>query len=195
MPDCLQTKCGQADGGQRPILKPHLSNQAKNVTSMCSITRKTAPPTAAMLFDRSGPFANSSEIYIKPIFSPSYMKIGHKIFKLDRDFIGTKLLTKFHEDRTINVASRMFTNKCGQRSDGRTEDRQRPVTKAHLSNQGVGTAYGLGKTFFFKVTGGRTDGPTDRQTDRQTVRSLNALHWGHKKKAHEGQSTEDGTEN
>ncbi|KAH3803386.1 hypothetical protein DPMN_131645 [Dreissena polymorpha] len=25
--------------------------------------------------------------------------------KLNRDFIGTKLLTKFHEDRTINVAS------------------------------------------------------------------------------------------
>ncbi|KAH3864095.1 hypothetical protein DPMN_027109 [Dreissena polymorpha] len=33
-------------------------------------------------------------------------------FELDRDFIGTKLLTKFHEDWTINVASRVFTNKC-----------------------------------------------------------------------------------
>ncbi|KAH3835518.1 hypothetical protein DPMN_108871 [Dreissena polymorpha] len=32
---------------------------------------------------------------------------------LDRDIIGTKLLTKFHEDRTINVASRVFTNKWG----------------------------------------------------------------------------------
>ncbi|KAH3873330.1 hypothetical protein DPMN_036563 [Dreissena polymorpha] len=51
-------------------------------------------------------------------------------FKLDRDFIGTNLLTKFHEDRTINVASKVFTNKCG-----RTDDGQRPVTKAHLSNQ------------------------------------------------------------
>ncbi|KAH3879291.1 hypothetical protein DPMN_003194 [Dreissena polymorpha] len=39
-------------------------------------------------------------------------------FELDRDIIGTNLLTKFHEDRTINVASRVFTNKCG-RTDGR----------------------------------------------------------------------------
>ncbi|KAH3859122.1 hypothetical protein DPMN_101837 [Dreissena polymorpha] len=43
-------------------------------------------------------------------------------FKLDGDII--------HKDRTINVASRVFTNKCG-----RTDDGQRPVTKAHLSNK------------------------------------------------------------
>ncbi|KAH3831877.1 hypothetical protein DPMN_105149 [Dreissena polymorpha] len=36
----------------------------------------------------------------------------------------------FHEDRTINLASRVFTNKCGGTDDG-----QRPVTKAYLSNQ------------------------------------------------------------
>ncbi|KAH3729459.1 hypothetical protein DPMN_055430 [Dreissena polymorpha] len=60
--------------------------------------------------------------------------IGHKIFKLDRGIIGTKLLTKFHEDRSRNVASRVFTNKYG-RTDGRTDDGQRPITKAHLSNQ------------------------------------------------------------
>ncbi|KAH3856107.1 hypothetical protein DPMN_098687 [Dreissena polymorpha] len=34
-------------------------------------------------------------------------------FELDREFIRTKLLTLFHEDRTINVASRVFTNKFG----------------------------------------------------------------------------------
>ncbi|KAH3693640.1 hypothetical protein DPMN_081079 [Dreissena polymorpha] len=38
-------------------------------------------------------------------------------FELGRDFIATKLLTKFHEDGTRNVASRVFT--C----------------KSHLSNQ------------------------------------------------------------
>ncbi|KAH3813018.1 hypothetical protein DPMN_141466 [Dreissena polymorpha] len=58
------------------------------------------------------------------------LNVTSTVFKLDRDFIGTNLLTKFHEDRTINVASRVFTNKCG-----RTDDGQRPVTKAHLSNQ------------------------------------------------------------
>ncbi|KAH3712205.1 hypothetical protein DPMN_071888 [Dreissena polymorpha] len=41
-------------------------------------------------------------------------------FELGRDLIGTKLLTKFHEDGTRNVASRVFTSK---------------FTKAHLSNQ------------------------------------------------------------
>ncbi|KAH3871189.1 hypothetical protein DPMN_034383 [Dreissena polymorpha] len=40
--------------------------------------------------------------------------------------LGRKLLTKFHEDLTINVASRM--------TDGQDYG-QRPVTKAHLSNQ------------------------------------------------------------
>ncbi|KAH3800085.1 hypothetical protein DPMN_153710 [Dreissena polymorpha] len=57
------------------------------------------------------------------------MKIGHEIFKLDRGIIGTNLLTKFHEDQTRNVAYRVFTNQI------RTDDGQRPVTKAHLSNQ------------------------------------------------------------
>ncbi|KAH3809976.1 hypothetical protein DPMN_138358 [Dreissena polymorpha] len=97
-------------------IKETNENWAKNVTSrvFTLFTRKTAPPTGG--------------------------HIGHKIFELDRDFIGTKLLTKFHEDRTINVASRVFTNKY---------DGQRPVTKAHLSNQGctgVGTGDGLGGT-------------------------------------------------
>ncbi|KAH3847793.1 hypothetical protein DPMN_090123 [Dreissena polymorpha] len=46
-------------------------------------------------------------------------------FELGPDFIGTKLLTKFHEDGTRNQML----------MDGRTYDGQRPVTKAHLSNQ------------------------------------------------------------
>ncbi|KAH3705469.1 hypothetical protein DPMN_080544 [Dreissena polymorpha] len=70
-------------------------------------------------------------------------------FKLDRDFIGTSLLTKFLEDQTINVASRVFTNKCGRTNGG-----QRPVTKAHLSNQTE------------KQTNGRTDRLTDGHFDK-----------------------------
>ncbi|KAH3706558.1 hypothetical protein DPMN_065945 [Dreissena polymorpha] len=35
----------------------------------------------------------------------------------------TNILTKFNEDRTINVASRVFTNKCG-RTEGRTDGRR-----------------------------------------------------------------------
>ncbi|KAH3853662.1 hypothetical protein DPMN_096194 [Dreissena polymorpha] len=36
-------------------------------------------------------------------------------------FTPNKLLTKFHEDRTINVASRVFTNKWGRMDGQRTK--------------------------------------------------------------------------
>ncbi|KAH3832280.1 hypothetical protein DPMN_105561 [Dreissena polymorpha] len=65
---------------------------AKIVTSRV-FTRKTAPPTGGHLHEDWA------------------LNVTSTVFKLDPDFIGTKLLTKFHEDRTINVASRVFTNK------------------------------------------------------------------------------------
>ncbi|KAH3712206.1 hypothetical protein DPMN_071889 [Dreissena polymorpha] len=51
-------------------------------------------------------------------------------FQTQSRFHWDKSSDQFQEDRTINVASRVFTNKCG-----RTDDGQRPVTKSHLSNQ------------------------------------------------------------
>ncbi|KAH3886910.1 hypothetical protein DPMN_010923 [Dreissena polymorpha] len=83
--------------GQKQYVPPYYSGGHKN-----------APPTGAMFFHRS------------------YMKIGHEIFELDPDFIGTKLLTKFHEDRGINVASIecLRTNVNGQ-TDGWTTDKDR----------------------------------------------------------------------
>ncbi|KAH3889935.1 hypothetical protein DPMN_014002 [Dreissena polymorpha] len=77
-------------------------------------TRKTAPPTGGHVFQRTG----------------TTFELNHHIIKTN------KLLTKFHEDRTIiiNVASRVFMNKC-ERTEGRTDDGQRTVTEAHLSNQ------------------------------------------------------------
>ncbi|KAH3879290.1 hypothetical protein DPMN_003193 [Dreissena polymorpha] len=77
-----ETLRGRTDGGQRPILKPHLSNQAKNVTSI-SHNENCPIPLAAMFFYRSGTFANSSQIYIK-----------------------TNLFTKFHDDWANNVTSK-----------------------------------------------------------------------------------------
>ncbi|KAH3857634.1 hypothetical protein DPMN_100245 [Dreissena polymorpha] len=74
---------------------------AKIVTSRV-FTRKTAPPTGCHVFQWTGT-------------TFEHKHIGHEIFELDRDFMGTKLLTKFHEDWTINVASRVFTNKCYRR--------------------------------------------------------------------------------
>ncbi|KAH3740781.1 hypothetical protein DPMN_047492 [Dreissena polymorpha] len=69
---------------------------AKIVTSRV-FTMKTAPPTGGHVFQQTG-----------------------TTFELNQhiNIIGSNLLTKFHEDQTINVASRVFTNKCG-RTDGR----------------------------------------------------------------------------
>ena len=39
-------------------------------------------PLAAMFFHRSGPFSNSSEISIKPMFWPTFMMIGQKLWLL-----------------------------------------------------------------------------------------------------------------
>ncbi|KAH3856920.1 hypothetical protein DPMN_099515 [Dreissena polymorpha] len=99
---------------------------AKIVTSRV-FTRKTAPPTGGHVFQRTGTTFELNQHIIKANI------LTH--FKLDRDIIRTNLLTKFHEDRTINVASRVFTNKCGRKNGQRTDDGQIPVTKAHLSNQ------------------------------------------------------------
>ncbi|KAH3786827.1 hypothetical protein DPMN_164939 [Dreissena polymorpha] len=236
---CLQTKCGRTDSGQRPILKPHLSNQcsitrktapppgshfrddwAKIVTSRVKLpppppgnhviqltgtifqlnsriketnvltkfhenwakyvtsrknapptgghvfspistifelvrhinksnvlinshddwakivtsrvfTRKTAPPTGGHVFQHSEPLLNSTNISLRQTFRQSYMKIRHSIFELERDNIGTNLLTKFHEDRPINVASRVFTNKSGRTTDGRRTKTTKVLTKFH----------------------------------------------------------------
>ncbi|KAH3814289.1 hypothetical protein DPMN_142784 [Dreissena polymorpha] len=78
---------------------------AKIVTSRV-FTRKTAPPIGGHVFQRTGTTFKLNQHIIKTNILTN--------FKLDQDFIGRKLLTKFHEDWTINVASRVFTNKCGR---------------------------------------------------------------------------------
>ncbi|KAH3864853.1 hypothetical protein DPMN_027883 [Dreissena polymorpha] len=102
---------------------------AKIVTSRV-FTRKTAPPTGGHVFQRTETTFELSQHIIKTNFDkffPFFDLVTY--FELDRDIIGTKLLTKFHEDRTINVASRVFTNKCG-RTDGQTtvKDRSQKLT-------------------------------------------------------------------
>ncbi|KAH3894871.1 hypothetical protein DPMN_019030 [Dreissena polymorpha] len=99
---------------------------AKIVTSRV-FTRKTAPPTGRHVFQRTGTTFKLNQHIIKTNILTK--------FQLDRDFIKAKLLTKFDDDRTINVDSRVFTNKCGRTDDRQTDDGQRPVTKAHLSSQ------------------------------------------------------------
>ncbi|KAH3772202.1 hypothetical protein DPMN_173540 [Dreissena polymorpha] len=106
---------GRTDDGQRPILKPHLSNinktnvftkfhddWTKNVTSRVFTSflyyiniRKIRPPPA--------PGSHHD-----PVSKPIEILLGQ---------------TKFHEDRTRNVASTVFTNQM--RTDGRTTDKDR----------------------------------------------------------------------
>ncbi|KAH3812242.1 hypothetical protein DPMN_140666 [Dreissena polymorpha] len=82
----------------------------KIVTSRV-LTRKTAPHTGGHVFQRT----------------ETTFELNQHIIKTNilTKFIGTKLLTKCHEDRTINVASRVFTNKCGRTDDERTTDKDR----------------------------------------------------------------------
>ncbi|KAH3727734.1 hypothetical protein DPMN_053677 [Dreissena polymorpha] len=126
------------------VLTKFHENWAKNVTS-----RKNAPPTGGHVFSpiwtifefclqgfsiaikgklpRPPPTGSHVFQWTGTTFELNQHIIKTNIltnFKLDRDFIGMELLTKFHEDRTMNVASRT------DRHNG-----QRPVTKAHLSNQ------------------------------------------------------------
>ncbi|KAH3692330.1 hypothetical protein DPMN_194780 [Dreissena polymorpha] len=93
---------------------------AKIVTSSV-LTRKTAmtnaPPTGGHVFQRTGTTFELNQHIIKANILTK--------FELNRDIIGTFLLTMFHKDRTINVASRVFTNKCGWTDNGRTTDKDR----------------------------------------------------------------------
>ncbi|KAH3741396.1 hypothetical protein DPMN_048121 [Dreissena polymorpha] len=75
--------------------------------------KDNCPPTGGHVFQRTGTTFELNQHIIKTNILTN--------FKLDRDFIGTKLLTKFHEDRTINVTSRVFTNKCGRTDRRRTK--------------------------------------------------------------------------
>ncbi|KAH3694604.1 hypothetical protein DPMN_082044 [Dreissena polymorpha] len=102
------------------VLTKLYDDWAKIVTSRAFI-RKTAPPTGGHVFQRTG----------------TTFKLNQHIMKTNilTNIIGTNLLTKFHEDRTRNVASIVFTTKCGRTNEGRTYDGQRPIPKAHMSNQ------------------------------------------------------------
>ncbi|KAH3864072.1 hypothetical protein DPMN_027085 [Dreissena polymorpha] len=95
----------------------HFHDDWTKIVTSRVFTRKTAPPTGGHVFQRIGTTFELNQDIIKTNILTN--------FELGRDFIGTKLLTKFHEDGTRN---QMLT-------DGRSYDGQRPVTKAHLSNQ------------------------------------------------------------
>ncbi|KAH3863463.1 hypothetical protein DPMN_026452 [Dreissena polymorpha] len=72
---------------------------AKIVTSRV-FTWKTAPPPGGNVFQRNGTTFELNQRIIQTNILTN--------FELARDFIRKKLLTKFHEDLTINVASSVY---------------------------------------------------------------------------------------
>ncbi|KAH3790900.1 hypothetical protein DPMN_169108 [Dreissena polymorpha] len=143
------------DSGQRPILKSHLSNQAKNVTAIVN----TAPPPLARDIYKTNLLTKFHNDWAKNVTSRVHViQLTGTIFKVNSHinetnvltkfhenwvknvtsrvftyFIGTKLLTKFHRDQTKNVASKVFTNKC-KRTDGQTMDKDRSHKLTCMSN-------------------------------------------------------------
>ncbi|KAH3704706.1 hypothetical protein DPMN_079768 [Dreissena polymorpha] len=91
------------DVNKTNVLTNFHGDWAKIVTSRV-FTTKTAPPTGSHVFQRIGTTFELNQDIIKTNILTN--------FYLCRDFIGTKLLTKFYEDGTRNVASRVFTSKC-----------------------------------------------------------------------------------
>ncbi|KAH3824492.1 hypothetical protein DPMN_126329 [Dreissena polymorpha] len=73
---------------------------AKIVTSR-AFTRNTAPPPGGHVFQRIGTIFELNQHIIKANILTN--------FELRRGINGTNVLTKVHEDQTINVASRVFT--------------------------------------------------------------------------------------
>ncbi|KAH3799538.1 hypothetical protein DPMN_153148 [Dreissena polymorpha] len=83
------------------LLTKFYEDRSRNVASRV-FRRKTAPPTCSHVFQRTGTTFELNQRIIKTNILTN--------FKLDQGIIGTKFLTKFHEDRTRNLASRVFTN-------------------------------------------------------------------------------------
>ncbi|KAH3749371.1 hypothetical protein DPMN_183868 [Dreissena polymorpha] len=62
--------------------------------------------------------------------NPEEVQDGHNI-----DQTNILLLNNFDKECLRNVNARVFTTKCGRTDSGRTYNGQRPLPKAHLSNQ------------------------------------------------------------
>ncbi|KAH3885598.1 hypothetical protein DPMN_009593 [Dreissena polymorpha] len=137
--------------GTNLLTKFH-KDRTRNVASK-AFTRKTALcPLAAMFFQRTGTTFELTNISLKQTFSQVHEDWALKCdlhFRTLSKYHCYKYLTKFHEDRTRNVASRVFTNTWTD--DGRTDVRRTKTDKKSSPEQSVDKNY-------------------TRQTDRQTHR-------------------------
>ncbi|KAH3891281.1 hypothetical protein DPMN_015374 [Dreissena polymorpha] len=106
------------------ILTKFLEDWTKNVTSRVFTCfhyiqiEKTAPPPGGHVFlPICTIFELVQDINKTNVLTKNFTSRVFTICELDRGIIGTNPLIKFHEDRTRNVASRVFTNQMW--TDGR----------------------------------------------------------------------------
>ncbi|KAH3804463.1 hypothetical protein DPMN_132749 [Dreissena polymorpha] len=98
-------------GSHTNLLNKFYEDWAINVASRV-LTRKNAPPL---------PYTENA-----PPLGSHVFQANVTILKLIQDIIESNLLTKFHKDWTINVASREFTKQIMTPHDGRrTPDKKR----------------------------------------------------------------------
>ncbi|KAH3880497.1 hypothetical protein DPMN_004412 [Dreissena polymorpha] len=111
------------------------------------LTKKNAPPLAAMMnlltkFHKDRTLNVASRVLTRfyyshirknaPPLGSHFFQANIIIFELIQDIIETNLLTKFHEDWTINVASRVLTRKNAPPLFH--DDRKRYVTSRVLTS-------------------------------------------------------------
>ncbi|KAH3778183.1 hypothetical protein DPMN_179636 [Dreissena polymorpha] len=104
------------------LLSKFHEDRTRNLASRV-FTRKTAPPTGGHVFQRTGTIFELDQHISKTNILTN--------FEIDRGIIGTNLLTNIMKIRQEMWPLECLQTKCGRRTD----DRQRPITKAHLSNQ------------------------------------------------------------
>ncbi|KAH3867346.1 hypothetical protein DPMN_030472 [Dreissena polymorpha] len=94
-------------------------DDSTNIVTSRVFTRNTAPPPGGHVFQRTGTIFELKQHIIKTNILAN------------RGIIGTNVLTKFHEDRIRNVASKVFTRQMLTTNARRTHDGQKAITKAH----------------------------------------------------------------
>ncbi|KAH3801978.1 hypothetical protein DPMN_155643 [Dreissena polymorpha] len=100
----------EANGFSRSAASDSRNTEIHIPLNKSLLTIKTAPHPGAHVFQPTG-----------------------NIFKLVQDYIETNRLTKFHEDRTVNVASRYWCDDAFERMDIKASIYLRPT----MNNQAI----------------------------------------------------------
>ncbi|KAH3703677.1 hypothetical protein DPMN_078719 [Dreissena polymorpha] len=126
---------------------PPLGSHTINVASR-ELTRKTAPPPDGHVFSPIWTIfelvrdINKTNVLTKNTAPPpgghlhedwasNVTSTVFTSFELFRGINSTNVLSKFYEDQTINVASRVFTRQNVDDARRTTHDGQKAITKAH----------------------------------------------------------------